>query len=557
MKNILASKNYGWRNISRSGSILWIKGIIHNHSDENIFLKLISIDNTEIKNFLKKIDGHFAFIFEKKDKTIFAVDEIASIPLLYSRKDKIVIGSEFDQINNLEMIKFNKDSVLSIAMSGYTIGDKTIYEDLNIVSAGHFAILNLNSNKFEIKPYHCFSPWNCNLNIDYTSARKELIDLNFKIIKKTYDYSIKHNKKIAVPLSAGYDSRLIVSTLKQLGAKNVITFSYGLKNNFEAVAAKKISNYLGYDWYFVNLNHKKVYRDYQSQNFTKYLNVNNNYFSVLDYKEFTPIKELTNSGLLDNSIIVNGQAGDYISGGHTLHKNFQNNKRIYTNNKENVFKCIIDKHFSLWSSLKTKENIKKIEDILKIELKKNNLDNDYYFQDNLNYIIIEFLEYYNRQSKHVVSRQRVYEFFKHEWSLPLWDKEYINFWEKIPIQFKVNQSLYIDALIHGNSGNVWSKKWMSLKTNLKISPNYFRFFIRPFFKIFFFFLSKKKWHDFEKKFIYYWIDNVCGMGIKKYMDILIEKRGFRNSFSFSVADYLHSKTIDFDKNIKFKNDKNN
>ena len=41
------------------------------------------------------------------------------------------------------------------------------------------------------------------------------------------------------------------------------------------------------------------------------------------------------------------------------------------------------------------------------------------------------------------------------------------------------------------------------------------------------------------------------MGIKKYMDILREKRGFRNSFSFSVADYLYSKNIDFNKNIKF------
>ncbi len=44
-------------------------------------------------------------------------------------------------------------------------------------------------------------------------------------------------------MSAGLDTRLIVSSLKELGAKNLIGFSYGLKNNSEAKAAKMLCDY--------------------------------------------------------------------------------------------------------------------------------------------------------------------------------------------------------------------------------------------------------------------------------------------------------------------------
>ena len=39
-------------------------------------------------------------------------------------------------------------------------------------------------------------------------------------------------KQIAIPLSGGYDSRLIASGLHKIGFKNVICFSYGLKKKF-------------------------------------------------------------------------------------------------------------------------------------------------------------------------------------------------------------------------------------------------------------------------------------------------------------------------------------
>ena len=51
--------------------------------------------------------------------------------------------------------------------------------------------------------------------------------------------------------------------------QNVICFSYGQKNNFEAEAAKKISNKLGYPWHFVKLSNPKTNYTFKNKKFKK------------------------------------------------------------------------------------------------------------------------------------------------------------------------------------------------------------------------------------------------------------------------------------------------
>ncbi len=54
------------------------------------------------------------------------------------------------------------------------------------------------------------------------------------------------DRPIVVPLSAGYDSRLVVSALHALGRRNVICFSYGKPGGFEITTAKAVAEKLNY-----------------------------------------------------------------------------------------------------------------------------------------------------------------------------------------------------------------------------------------------------------------------------------------------------------------------
>ena len=103
---------------------------------------------------------------------------------------------------------------------------------------------------------------------------------------------MREEKTIVRPLSGGLDSRLIASTLKSIGAKNVFCFSYGYKNNYESAASKKIAFELGYEWLFIEIHNQKIYEMFNSKSFKKFRTIFDTYNCVSDLTEFYAIKEL-------------------------------------------------------------------------------------------------------------------------------------------------------------------------------------------------------------------------------------------------------------------------
>ena len=514
-------ENYGWKKINFKNRRLWIKGLIYNYSDFEIIRKLSYIKLKDIKKFLNSIDGHYAIIFETKDFIISAVDKISSIPIFYFFDQQNYFVSPFpSKVKNFFKKALNQEQLLSVSMASYTIGEETIYKNFFSMRAGSVSIFKKHHNSLKYFNYYQFDCWKINKDFNFKKKKEQLSKLNLKIIKKLYDYSMREEKTIVIPLSGGLDSRLIASTLKSLGAKNVFCFSYGYKNNYESAA------------------NKKIYEMFNSKSFKKFRTIFDTYNCVSDLTEFYAIKELHKNKKLKNCIIVNGNTGDFISGGHIL--KFKISKKP-KKTLENLISVFINKHFRLWQSLATNKNDQTIKKLLKKEL--GNIKNLKNINKNNFHSLIEYLEYYNRQAKHLSSKQRTYEYFNCEWALPLWDKDYIEFWRTVGKEFKLNQKLYISTLIENNLGNVWSEKWLKYRLITKTTKPIFRFIIRPLFKALFFFKGKKAWHSFETKYLFFFNDIICAMGMKKYSHLISDKRGFRNGLSLHTEDYLLKKNI--------------
>ena len=127
--------------------ILWFKGLsLFNSNEQSVLSQAVHFLNTNTFNinvlskWSKSLSGHFAFILIADDSIFAAVDKVNTIPLFYSsNKDDFFIANKASLIKDRvsgNQQKINHQASLEIAMSGYTIGSKTLYQDLFQLTAG-------------------------------------------------------------------------------------------------------------------------------------------------------------------------------------------------------------------------------------------------------------------------------------------------------------------------------------------------------------------------------------------------------------------------------------
>ena len=521
---------YLWRKYQFNDAIIYFKGFCNDDKFNNLVRK-IKENNSDIKlsSIISNLENNFSIIIKKKKDIYAFTDKIKSFPLLYYFDSlDFIIFENYDSIKHAKLnLVLDKKQIFYFSLSGYTFDNKTIYSNIKPIKGGTY--IHFCNGKVYEKTYYSFNKKTVRNNL---SLEHKLKKINKNIILKLIE-SCK-NKQIAVPLSAGYDSRLIVSGLKKYGFKNIITFSYGRKNNKEVKIAQLIANYLKIPWFYIPFTNKKLREVKKSKQYIDYENYADNLTSIHFPQDFAAIQHLQENNIIDrDSIIVNGQSGDFISGNHLPNINYNNKKTI-----DNLILHYNYKHFNLWNKyyLKNKEIL--MSHILQLIEKKKN----YYDKKNI-HKFFEDLEFENRQCKYVINGQRLYEFFDYQWRLPLWDEEYIEFWSTVPLEEKLNQKLYKKTLHETN----WSGVWNNIPINPKNSFTYDMVLIRYIFKALFFFFGKEKWHLFEKKYLNYFIDPLCGFANFDYFKMIKDKRVFRNSLSWETEKYLKQKEIDLNK----------
>jgi len=531
----LSSNNY-WKVTSKNKNTVWFKGYLYNMPITDLVKQIVEQDSDTIKSFLNTLDGHFSLIVKTPKFYLIAVDKIRSIPIIWAIKNKNnILISDQGQYLNKELKLKSSDIDYSIsnafAISGYTIGDNTLYSNVKQVSPGNY--LWLENKKVTIKRYYIWQPWSA---LEYrVNLSSKLNKINKNIFKKLID-SV-NNRQIVVPLSGGLDSRLVLAGLKKYNYKNVLCISYGLKNNKDAYIAKKVADKLGYKWIFIEYSNKEFRKHYYSEEYKKYTNFCDTFTSIHFIGEYIMLSKLSNNLVEKDAIFINGQSGDFISGNH-IPSNLDVKKEYSDKQKEKLFSTYLVKHYKHWNILKNKDNLDKVENLLSEEINKiGGFPSD----QNKNYGIYEYMEFMDRQSKYVVNGQRNYEYFGYEWRLPLWDNEYIDFWEKVPLKYKINQTLYKDTLIKYNWGNVWQE----ININpLKISPKWI-IPIRFIFKLFFIFHGKNKWHKYENKYLAYFMSNLVEYAPWSYFQIIFDKRGHENAIGWLIEDYLKYKGLNW------------
>ena len=295
-----------WSKYSKKNITIWIKGYFYSHTIDEMVDKFSIIKKSEVASYIKSIDGHFAIIIKRHDLTFLIVDKVRSAPLFFTKiKNDFYVDCDPKNLVNLSGFnkRINENAYLEIAMSGFVIGNKTIYKNLYSLKAGEVVILE--DNSYEYLQYYRYH--NDIANKIFNEYLDELTDVTLNIFRKMLKQI--GNRQIVIPLSAGNDSRLVASILKHLGARNVKCYSYGTIGNFEAKIAKLISQKLGYEWKFIPLTHKSEKKYYASKSYKEYLDYSETYCSVPYIQSLSTMKYLKDMHWINqDAVFINGNS---------------------------------------------------------------------------------------------------------------------------------------------------------------------------------------------------------------------------------------------------------
>jgi len=336
-------------------------------------------------------------------------------------------------------------SSLEFEMAGYTIGRKTLYEDLFQLQAGECLVFDKKRQDLKLNRYYRFQK-----DERVEKTEDDLLDDLHEVVRTTFSKLIQslNDSPVYLPLSGGLDSRFILAMLKEFKYDNIFTYTYGIQGLWEIKRAKRIAEFLKVKWHYIEFVPKETRKLFYTPDREKYYAFASGLNSIPHLAEYYALLRLRDENLIpDDAVVINGQTGDFLTGGHIP-------AIINTENTDvnNLAKAIIEKHFSLWSNVKTEENVKTISECILESL-------DFPFDSKLSKqefaTQFEMFEWQERQAKYVVNGQRAYEWLGYDWRLPLWSDELMAFWQNVNWQNKIGQKLYKNFLRKRNFAGIF------------------------------------------------------------------------------------------------------
>jgi asparagine synthase (glutamine-hydrolysing) len=433
MQKIILKHSYGY-SWYRTNST-YIKGyLIHKNElyQGPELAKVISNSEgtEELKNFLNNSSGIFSIIKKDGEKLILATDITRTFPIFYAITEKgIFVSDDTFCIREFINTSYDPSELAEFMRCGYTTVERTLLKGINQVQAGEILIISEERDiKREFYKSYILKIQEIS-NQDIVKLKRRFLEILDRAINRLIMFA--GDRTIVIPLSGGYDSRCIAATLKKNNFENVILYTYGKGESTEVKVARKVAKNLGYEWLFVEQTEDIVDPDYpESGYFRKFYEYAFNHVSVIHMQDFFVFKYLVDNSLIPKeSVVVPGHSGDFLGGSHLR-------KLPLPRNRKAVVESIMLKHYCL------NEHIK-----LPVEIKDR--ISRYVFsypEDVLLWSIDDNWNLRERQSKFIVNSNRTYEFFGYMHAIPLWDRELVEFFRRLPIEYKYNRVLYNEAL---------------------------------------------------------------------------------------------------------------
>lgn len=427
-----------WRRDSGTGARYW-------RSDSLALLPLPTHLDDALEAMRQPVFG--ALMAEDDGRVVAAVDHCRTRALFHARTvgGGLVVGADARAVADAAGLDHaarpSAGILLDAGLAGYVTGADTLRPGLFQLRPGESLSFDKAARTLTLRRHYRHD-----LTAEATAPLGDRAAWRHRLMERldaAFDRTVERaaGRPILVPLSGGLDSRLVLGKLVERGYPGLRAFSYGPKNNYDALIARDIARRLDVPWTFVSTSGAVARRFHGSATRQHFWDFADGLCSVPNGQDILPLLRLRERGdLAADAFIVNGQSGDFLTGGHVPAA-----VAAGQGGWDGMFDAILKKHYALWGSLRTPGNLDlaraRIRAVLDLP---ETLPPDPGPDVLAN--LLERWEYEERQSKYVVNGQRVYDFLDLGWDLPLWDRELSDFYRAVPLSLRLDQTLYREAL---------------------------------------------------------------------------------------------------------------
>lgn len=262
---------------------------------------------------LQPLRGEFSVIIQKNNLQCIAVTHHRLYPLYYRK-----IGGRW-HVSDRASCLFQAGDELDNATSkqyfytGAPFAGHTLVKGL--AQCKPACVTQLHDNQAISTPFYTFftPAITDNSSLSLAQQFEQVLRLIFGRVKQYVG-----DRQVVVPLSGGYDSRLIVAYLHQMGVKNLLCYTVGTNDESEQGIAHQVASKLGVPLYHVDYRNP-VYRMQQfgSELFMRFVDDMGNAGNFMWLFEYNAILWLRQQGVLQpDAVFIPGHVGDFFAGSH-------------------------------------------------------------------------------------------------------------------------------------------------------------------------------------------------------------------------------------------------
>ena len=381
----------------------------------------------DLRDKLRAAKGCFAVILDTERQLLAVVDSVRSIPLFYAcQAGGVVVGDDVYAIQQklggaAEIDPVAREEFLRV---GYPVGPRTLDPRVGQIEAGEFYVWDKAAGRGRVQAYFRHAHGS-----DTGKSEAELLDELDEVTSRWARRLIAsvEGRTMAIALSGGYDSRYVACALKREGCANVVCYSYGSPDSYEWQVARQVAARLGYPIHIVDYGRKAWRATLGAPWFVEFMRLAAQRCAIPCIQELPACAQLqAGQAIPADAVMVPGYGGDLQAGNYLP-------AEILAGRSEALLAEGIDRY--LYRRLFTLVSAPIAPETKRAILGRIHDDTARFKSDDLPGFCSVYEDWWvrHRSARFIVNTVRTFEWFGHEWRLPLWDNELLEWWQRIPL----------------------------------------------------------------------------------------------------------------------------